>query len=148
MSATWLYRIAAVLFILFAVGHTVGFLKFKPPTAEGRAVLEGMNNVHFKMGRSSFTYGDFYTGFGLFATLYLLFSAYLAWYLGDLAASNPSALGPLGWIFCAVQLASVVLSWIYFLGPPVVLSGLLAICLGWAAWLVRGATAVGVHTPH
>jgi len=37
-----------------------------------------MNNVQFQIGRGSFSYGGFYTGFGLFATLYLLFSAYVA----------------------------------------------------------------------
>ena len=29
MTATLLYRIAAVVLIFFAAGHTVGFLKFK-----------------------------------------------------------------------------------------------------------------------
>jgi len=78
MKAAVLYRIAAVLLIIFAAGHTVGFLKFRPETPEGRAVFESMNNVQFQIGRGSFSYGGFYTGFGLFATLYLLFSAYVA----------------------------------------------------------------------
>jgi len=34
MSATLLYRMAAVLFVLFAVGHTYGFLTLRPPSAE------------------------------------------------------------------------------------------------------------------
>jgi hypothetical protein len=139
MTATLLYRIASVLLILFAVGHTVGFLKFKPPSPEGRAVLEGMNNVHFQVGRTSFTYSRFYRGFGLFATAYLLFAAFLAWYLGALAATNPRVIGPLGWGFFALQVASVILSWIYFLPPPTILSGLVAICAGWAAWLIQRA---------
>jgi hypothetical protein len=40
MNATLLYRIAAGLFILFAIGHTSGFLSFRPSTGEGLAVLE------------------------------------------------------------------------------------------------------------
>jgi len=140
MSATLLFRIASVLLILFAAGHTVGFLKFKAPTAEGRAVQESMNNVRFNVGSSSRTFAAFYNGFGLFATLYLLFSAFLAWHLGDLARSNPQAIGMLAWVFAAVQVVSLVLSWIYFLPPPVILSGLVAICLGWASWLVRVKT--------
>jgi len=60
MSATLLYRIASVLLLLFALGHTVGFLKFKPPTAEGVAVRDAMTNVHFQVsGR-----GGFYRGLG------------------------------------------------------------------------------------
>jgi hypothetical protein len=42
MSATILFRIASVVFLLFALGHTVGFLSFKPPTAEGLAVRTAM----------------------------------------------------------------------------------------------------------
>lgn len=49
MNATLLYRIASVLLLLFAVGHTIGFLNFKPPTPEGVAVRDAMNNVHFQV---------------------------------------------------------------------------------------------------
>ncbi len=38
MSPTLLYRIAAALLLLFAAGHTLGFLAFKPPSPEGLAV--------------------------------------------------------------------------------------------------------------
>jgi len=37
MSATLLYRIAAATLLLFAVGHTLGFLGLKPASAEGLA---------------------------------------------------------------------------------------------------------------
>jgi hypothetical protein len=141
MKATLLYRIASVLLILFAAGHTVGFLRFKSPSPEGRAVWEAMNDVHFQVRGASFSYGGFYIGFGLFVTAYMLFSAFLAWHLGALASKNPQAIGALGWAFFAVQVASLILSWIYFSAPPVVFSALVAACLGWAAWLVTRATA-------
>lgn len=139
MNATLLYRIAAGLLVLFALGHTVGFLKFKPPTPEGLAVRNAMNNVQFQLGHAKFTYGGFYTGFGLFATAYLVFAAFLAWHLGGLASTIPQAIGAMAWEFFILQLVSLALSWIYFLPPPVVLSGLIAICTGWAAWLVRAS---------
>jgi hypothetical protein len=59
MNATLLYRIASVLLALFAAGHTVGFLKFKPPTPEALAVRDAMRNVHFPVGGSQFTYRGF-----------------------------------------------------------------------------------------
>lgn len=133
MSARTLYRIATVLFVLFAAGHTVGFLRFRPQTAAGLAVQEAMTSVHFQIGGSTYSYGDFYQGFGLYATLYLLFSAFLAWHLGMLAGKMPRAVGMLGWLFCGVQAVSLVLSALYFAAPPAVLSGLLVVCLGWAA---------------
>lgn len=141
MSPTVLYRIASVLLVLFAIGHTVGFVKFKPSTPEGVAVLEAMNNVHFPVKSAQFTYGQIYKGFGFFASAYLLFTAYLAWFLGSLAMRNPNAIVPLAWAFVALQVASTVLSWIYFLAPPVVFSALLALCTGWAALLLPRSAA-------
>jgi len=137
MTATLWYRIAALLLVLFAAGHTVGFLRFKPPTPEALAVRDAMNNVQFQVRGTTFSYGGFYRGFGLFVTAYVLFSAFLAWHLSGLAARNPEAIGSLGWVFLAVQLASVALSWIFFAPAVGVFSGVIALCLGWAAWLVR-----------
>src|SRR5437867_4443896 len=56
MTATRLFRIAAVLLVIFALGHTAGFLNFKPPTKEGFAVLNAMNSVRFQVGGTSFSY--------------------------------------------------------------------------------------------
>jgi hypothetical protein len=125
------------VFVLFALGHTYGFLSFRPSSAEGRAVYESMNSVHLVESGRSFTYGGFYRGFGLSATVSMLFWAYLCWHLGELARTNPAAIGTLGWAFFAVQLAGVVLSFLYFGPPPMVLSLLVALLVGLAAWLAR-----------
>jgi hypothetical protein len=138
LKAAILYRIASVIFVLFAAGHTVGFLTLVPPSPEARAVYEGMNSVHFQVRGESFSYGGFYRGFGLSITVTLLFSAFLAWYLGTLAGSNPQAIGWLGWAFTLVQVISIVLSWKYFATGPAIFAAVVAICLGWAAWLVGG----------
>ena len=137
MKAIVLYRIASVVFLLFALGHTYGFLSLRAPSAEGRAVFNAMNTVQFVVGGRGYTYGAFYRGFGLSCTVSMIFSAFLAWHLGELARPSPSAIGALGWMFFAVQLAGLVLSLKYFGPAPAVLSALVAIVLGWAAWLVR-----------
>ncbi len=134
MRAAVLYKIASVMLLLFAAGHTFGFLRFTPPSAEGRAVYESMNSVHFQVKGSSFSYGGFYRGFGLSITVNMLFSAFLCWYLGALAGSNPQASATLGWALCAVQVVSLVLSWVYFSAVPATLSAIVAVCLGWAAY--------------
>lgn len=141
MTATLLYRIAAAVLVLFAAGHTFGFLKFKPPTPEGVAVRDAMDNVHFTLGSRSYSYGGFYRGFGHFCTAYLLFAVFLAWHLGGLARTSPQAIGPLGWVFFALQVASLVLSWKYFVPPPAILSVVLSILTGWAAWLVSAGSS-------
>jgi hypothetical protein len=137
MTSTVVYRTAAVLFVLFALGHTVGFLHFKPPTPEALAVRDAMATVRFTVGRSTFRYGGFYVGFGLYVSAYLIFSAVLAWQLGALTISAPEAVRAIGWAFFAVQLVSVALSLMYFSAAPATFSALIAICLGVAAWLAR-----------
>ena len=133
MSATVLYRIAAIVFILFALGHTYGFLSLRAPSAEARAVFDAMNTVHFEVGGHSFSYGGFYRGFGLSCTVSMLLSAFLSWHLGELARSARASIGLLGWVFFAAQVAGGVLSFLYFGLPPMVLSALVAAIVGLAA---------------
>jgi hypothetical protein len=47
MNATLLHRIAALLFLLFGVGHLYGSLTFLPSSAGGRAVCQAMQDVDF-----------------------------------------------------------------------------------------------------
>lgn len=137
MKPTLLYRIASVLYVLLAATHTVGFLRFVPPTVEGVAVRDAMFNTHFALRGGAFSYGGFYNGFGLSVSVYMLFAAFLAWHLGSLAKRDPSALGALGFVFCAMQIAQVVLCFVYFFTAPIVFESLIAVVLALAAWRVR-----------
>lgn len=101
---------------------------------------QAMDNVRFSIGGKALTYGDFYRGFGLFCTAYLVFGAFLAWHLGKLATTNPQAIGTLGWAFFSLQLVGIAISWKYFVLPPTIFSALVSILTGWAAWLVTGKT--------
>ena len=139
MSPTILYRIASILLLLFACGHTVGFLSFRPSSPEGMAALSAMNTVAFDFEGNNRTYGGFYTGFGLTVTAYLLFSAFVAWYLGRMAVAQPGSAVPLAWALVAVQLASLVLSVKYFFLVPVIFSVLVIACLAWATLRLRRA---------
>src|SRR5450432_721308 len=102
MTATLLYRIAAGVYVLFAAGHTFGFLNFKAPTAAGQAVRAAMDSTLFQVGGSQLSYGGFYVGFGLSCTVSILFQAFLAWELGTLAISYPKAIVGIAWAFCAL----------------------------------------------
>lgn len=137
MSPRTLYRIIAVIFVLFAAGHTVGFLTFKAKTAEGIAVRQAMDRVDIDSGS---TYGGFYSGFGLSISATMLFYAFLAWGLGDLVAQKPRAIEFIAWSFFAFQLPGVVLAFLYFPGPPIIFSLITAVFLGWAAWLTTRAS--------
>ena len=101
----------------------------------------GVNNVRFPGGHAGFTYAQVVLGFGLFCSLYFLFAAYLASHLGGLARTNPQAIGTLSWVFFAVQLASLLMSKIYLAAVPFIISALIAICTGWAAWSLKRPSA-------
>lgn len=133
MKTTVLYRISCVLLVLFAAGNTYGVLRSR--------MAAGMNTLPFPGGHAEFTYAQIVLGFGLFCSVYFLFSAYLASHLGGLARTNPQAIGTLSWVFFAVQLASLLMSKIYLAGVPFILSALIAICTGWAAWTLKKPSA-------
>jgi len=137
MRADTLFKTCAVIFVLFAIGHTFGFLRFKPATSEGLAVKTAMDAVTFPFGNVTRSYGDFYRGFGLFVTAYLLFSALFAWKLPSILAASPDAYRVLAGGFLAVQIACAALSWIYFALPPGVLSSAVVLCLAWGMLLAR-----------
>jgi hypothetical protein len=141
MNATLLFRIASVLLVVFAAGHTSGMLTFEAESSEVRSVREAMDNAHFPLMGSNCSYGGFYLAFGLLFTAYLLFSAFLAWQLGGLARTSPQAMGALAWGLLTIQVVNLALSWMYFFLIPVVLSALVVICLGWAAGLVTSTKA-------
>jgi hypothetical protein len=136
MKATLLYRIAAVIFVLMALGHTFGFLRFKPPTPAGIEVRDAMERVQFQADGQTFSYGGFYRGFGLSITAYLLFFAVLAWQLGTLSAARTAGIATIAWSLVVMQVSALALCFLYFPIAPTILSALLTICLAWAAWIV------------
>ena len=139
MKATWLYRVTAILLLLFAIGHTIGFLTFVPTTPQGQAALADMNTAHLETKGSTFTYGMFYRGFGLLLTAYLLFTAYVAWHLGNQSRRRPSEIATLSWVFAAFQLFTLISSWTYFPAPPIVFSAAVFLCASGAAAAVQSA---------
>jgi hypothetical protein len=134
VKAAVLYRIAAGVLVLFGVLHTIGFLSFQPPTPEGIAVRDSMTNVHFHLDGTDLSYGSFYRGFGLFITVYLLFSALVAWQL----ARHP--VPAIGWGLCAVQIVCIALGLIYFSAVQATFCAILAACVGWATWKSQAIT--------
>jgi hypothetical protein len=139
--AKTLYRVAAVLFLLFAAGHTAGLLTFRPTAPDAIAVLDGMNRVHFDFGGTSGSWMGFYTGFGLFVSVYLLFSALLAWRLGNAGEGEANMARTVGWMLCAVQLVNVGLCLRYFGPVQAAFAAACAASVGVAALLTRREAA-------
>jgi hypothetical protein len=132
MKASMFYRIAAVLLLLFAVGHTSGFPWSDP---QWGVDLGSMRSTHFDILGSSRTYWDFYVGFGLSVSVLLLLAVALAWQLGGLPAETLALMRGTAWTFALCFAAITVVSWKYLFIIPIVFSIVITLCLCAAAWL-------------
>jgi hypothetical protein len=139
-SSLALYRYAALVMLLLAAGHTYGFLNFVAPDPAARAVFEAMHSTRFSVSGESFSYADFYDGFGLTISAEQIFLALLAWHLGNLSRRAPGAIGVLGWAMVALELAGLALAVRYFGLVQVVFFAVLSILLAAAAWRVPTET--------
>jgi len=138
MRASLLYRIASVLLVLFAAGHTLAFRQVDP-SWRADAVVESMKATHFQVQGMSRTYWGFFTGFGLFVSVLLVFAAVLSWQLGGMPREILRTIPMTRWGFGLCFVAITFLSWQYFFIVPLVFSGVIAICLLAAAWLAARA---------
>jgi len=129
-----LYRIAAVLLLLFAAGHTFGFRQSDPAWGAG-AVLAAMRSVNFDVQGFNRTYWDFFLAAGFSVGIFYVFGAVLAWQLAGLPAEALGRLWPIAWTFALCFAAITVVSWRYLFMFPIVVSILITGCLTAAAWL-------------
>ena len=137
MKASLLYRTASVLLILFALGHTLGFRRVDPRWKLD-SIIAALRSTHFEVQGLNRTYWDFYVGFGLFATILLLFTAILTWQLGGLPKDHLSEMRLVAWSLAACFVVVTFLSWKYFFIVPVIFSGVVAI------FLILAALAAGM----
>ena len=132
MKAPMFYKIAAVLLVLFDAGHTSGFPWSDPAWGVD---LGSMRSTHFYIMGFSRTYSDFYLGFGLFVSVFLLLAVVLAWQLGGLPPESLALMRGTAWTFALCFAAISVLAWKYFFILPIVFSIAVTLCLTAAAWL-------------
>ncbi len=138
MNTARLYKVTAVLLLLFAIGHTVGLLQPKSFGKEGDEALATMRAVHVHVMGSDHTFWDFYVGFGLLVTVLFVFTGVWAWQLSNLWGSRPEAVKVLALPFFLCQTAVTVLCCTNFFLVPIVFSVLITVCTGLAAYKARG----------
>src|SRR5262245_58237227 len=117
MRASLIYRIASVLLVLFAIGHTLGFRQTNGMDGAD-SVVALMQSVHFTVQGFRRNYWDFYVGFGLFVTLFLLLSAALAWQLGSLPREVRARIPVATWGLALCFVGVSILSWSRFFMAP------------------------------
>ena len=134
MKASLFYRIAAVLLLLFAAGHTLGFRQ-TDPTWGVDALLSSMRSIHFDMQGFDRTYWDLFVAAGFCVGVFYLFAAVLAWQLGGLPLATLALLRGTTWAFALAFAAITVVSWRYLFIIPIAFSIAITVCLTAAAWI-------------
>ena len=134
MKASVFYRIAAVLLLLLAVGHTLGFRQSDPAWGVD-ALLAAMRSIHFEVQGFNRTYWDLFQAAGFCVGVFYFFAAILAWQLGSLPAATLALMRGTAWAFALCFAAITVVSWRYLFVLPIVFSTVITLCLIAAAWL-------------
>jgi hypothetical protein len=142
MKASVLLRVASVLVLINGVLHTIGgVFGHAAPGIMAETELAMKSNQFVAMGVSR-TYWDYYFGYGLSLTVFLLLEAAVFWQLASLVKTDGARLRPMLMSFCVACAVSAVFCWKYFFAGPAVFQLVIAGCL-LGAWLnlrdVQGA---------
>ncbi len=139
MKAALLYRVASVLLVIFAIGHTFGFRQTDPKWGID-ALLDSVRTVRFHAnGFDNRTFWNFYLGFGLFVTALMLLAAVFAWQMAQLSPEGLVNMRLSAWAFVGCFAFIVFLSWRYFFLIPLVFSAVILVCLTLAAFFSEQA---------
>ena len=132
-------RIAAVLTLLYCVGHTSGIPWTPSLRPQDLAVLEAMKADRFDVAGSTRSYWDFYYGFGLAITGYLAVQAVVLWQLAPLAKTAALQVRPIIAAFVIAFVVNAIIVWMYFFIIPLLFAVAIVLCLAAAFVLTRAA---------
>src|SRR3954447_2707396 len=118
MKASIFYRVAAVLLLLFAVGHTLGF-RASDPQWSTDALLGSMRSIHFDVQGFNRTYWDFFVAAGFSVGVLYLFAAILAWQFGSLPVETLARMRGTAWAFALSFAVITVVSWRHLFVIPI-----------------------------
>jgi hypothetical protein len=134
MRASFFYRAAAALLLLFAALHSIGFNQSDPSWGVD-GLLASMRNTRFDMMGFRRSYWDLFLAAGYSLGLLYLLASVLAWQLAGLASEILSRMRLASWAFAACFAAVTVVSSRYLFVVPIALSAAITLCLAAAAWL-------------
>jgi len=98
-------------------------------------MISSMRSIHIDLMGSSRTYWDLFAGFGLLFSVFLVFTAVLAWQLGSLPDQALALMRGTAWALVICFAAVTILCFRYSFIAPIVLSILILLCFTVAAWL-------------
>jgi hypothetical protein len=124
-------RIAAVISLLFTIGHSMGGLQQWSPMGDN-AVLKAMTDVRFATMGVSRSYLDFYMGLGWTISVLMAMETILLWQLASLAKTEPARLRPIIAVIALATVGSGIIAWRFILPVPAIFSVVLLIPLALA----------------
>ncbi len=123
MSAELWFKLAAGLMLFFATAHTFGMIISQTSDIEEiERVQVAMKSATFPIMGVRRTLWQFYFGFGLFLSLFLLYLSVLIWQLQTLVLLHPQVVAFLSIPLIACLFGVLGLSSYYFFPAPVVIS--------------------------
>lgn len=128
MKPSLYFRIASVLTVLFACGHTLGFRQTDPQWGVD-ATVTSMKSVRFLIQGFNRSYWDFFVGFGLFVAVFLVFAAVIAWQLARMSGPALGSMRVSAWALTLCFAVIAILSWRYFFIVPLAFSVVIFACL-------------------
>ena len=137
MKPSILLRIGSIVSLVDFVGHTMAVPWTPTEGPESAALLGTLKSYRFDVIGSSRTYWDFYVGFGLIISVYLLLQTVALWHLATMATRDARSVRPLVALFALALVANTILTWRFFFAVPLVLAAAIAICLGLALVSLR-----------
>jgi len=123
MKPSILLRVASIITLLYFAGHTAG-MPWTPAAGPGELpVIEAMKTHRFETEGFARTYWDFYFGFGLIISAFLLVQAVVLWQL---------QIRPIIASFLVAFVVNAILAWMFFFAVPAGMAVAIAACLGLA----------------
>lgn len=122
-------RIAAVVTLLYGVGHSMGFPWTPAIGPDEASLIEQMKSLQFETEGVRRTYWDFYIGFGLIISAFLFLQAVVLWQLGALAKVSLMSVRPIIALFLIAFVVNAVLAGTYFFAIPLVMAIAISVCL-------------------
>jgi len=124
------YRIAAYLMVLYTLGHTFGAVIGTPEFGpQSDAVVSSMKTVRVMVQGTERTWYGFYRGFGAFVSVFFMFSAWFAWFVGGRSRADRRTFNPITWALVLAWVGSAALAWEYFFAVPQIFSTVITLIL-------------------
>jgi hypothetical protein len=121
MTTTLWLRISSIISLLFAIGHTLGGLKYWSPMGDN-PVLQAMRTVRFNALGVNRSYFDFYMGFGYSISVSQVMLTILLWQFATLAQTDSLRVRPMIIVVVLAIAVGGLIAWRFIFPVPALFS--------------------------